>query len=380
MVDPCHLNPLQCLNNGRCIGNISLNTTYCQCAPCYIGHICQIRHSGQQQFDTTYVYWIIFTIEFCLSLLNNSLSLELFIRCRRIRHTNCGIYLTVYSILSLVSITFVVVDQGIQYYPNQLFNNEKHYSSFYCYVVKIGSNALNYMCIWISSCVALERGLVIWFYGRMSTTRWRSLITITFLFTLAGGCATPMLMYKCDWDNIPSLQTARHFFDFFFMISGIIIYVLATVLVLMSFTRRIRRYGTENGSFIKTFLKLLHTHLFIFVPPIAYAVGYVPYTILYKQNKPGNGYYQCGISTQEFVIKVIIQASPGVPFVITWLLFVYPSRVYMNEFYLNTWSGQRLAKILLFLKGYNDRRETDSARTMNPANNQHDTRELHREN
>jgi hypothetical protein len=273
----------------------------------------------------------------------------------------------VYSILSLVSITFLVVDQVIQYYPNQLINNSKHYDLLHCYVSKIGSNVLNYMCIWISSCIALERGLVIWFHGKMNTTRWRSLIGIIVLFALADGCATPMLMYKCDWDTIPSLHIVRDFFIWFHVITGITIYVLTTVLVLMSFTRRIRRYGTENGSFIKTFLKLLHTHLFIFVPPISYAVGYLPYTILYKQNKPGNGYYQCGISTQEFIVKVIIEALPGVPFVITWLVFVYPSRVYMNEFYLNTWSGQRLAKILLFLKAYDDRRETDLARTINPT-------------
>lgn len=367
MVDPCRLNPLKCLNNGQCVGNISLNTTYCQCDPCYIGIICEVRNSGQQQFDTTYVYWIVFIIELCFSVLNNSLSLELFISCKRIRRTNCGIYLIVYSIISLISITLLVADQVIQYYPNQLFKNKEHYELFHCYVNKIGSNVFNYMCIWISACIALERGLVIWFYDKMNTTRWRPLIAITFLFALAGGCATPLLMYKCDWNTKPSLQTVRAFLVLFHMITGIIIYVLATVLVLMSFTRRIRRYGTENGSFIKTFLKLLHTHLFIFVPPITYAVGYLPYTILYEQSRPGNGYYQCGISTQEFVIKVIIEVLPGVPFVITWLVFVYPSKVYMNEFYLNTWSGQRLAKIIFFFKTYADRRRAHFARTINPT-------------
>jgi hypothetical protein len=57
---------------------------------------------------------------------------------------------------------------------------------------------------------------------------------------------------------------------------------------------------------------------------------------------------------------VLADVLPGVPIAITWLLFVYPSRVYMTEFYLNTWSGQCLAKILLLLfKSYNDREESN---------------------
>jgi hypothetical protein len=173
---------------------------------------------------------------------------------------------------------------------------------------------------------------------------------------IAGGSATPMLLYNCDWDIYSNLQTLREFFLWFHFITGIASYVLATLLLLISFAYRIRRYGTENSSFIKTFLKLLYTHLFIFVPPIAYITSYIPYTLVYNVKKPGYGYYQCGISTGEFIIKVIFETLQGVPFTITWLLFVYPSKVYMNEYYLNTWSGQCLLKILFLFKSYSDRR------------------------
>jgi hypothetical protein len=63
-------------------------------------------------------------------------------------------------------------------------------------------------------------------------------------------------------------------------VGGITIYVLATLLVLITFARRIRQYSTENGLFIKTYLKLLYRHLFIFIPPVAYMISNIPYTIL----------------------------------------------------------------------------------------------------
>jgi hypothetical protein len=44
----------------------------------------------------------------------------------------------------------------------------------------------------------------------------------------------------------------------------------------------------------------------------------------------------------------------------------------MTEFYLNTWSGQRLAKILTFFKSYNDREENILLSITSSTNNEHD--------
>jgi hypothetical protein len=184
-------------------------------------------------------------------------------------------------------------------------------------------------------------------------TRWQSCVTIIVFLAIAVGCATPLLVYKCDWDNIPRLQILRIFFVWFYIIAGIVVYLVASVVVFISFSRHIHYYGMENGSRIKTFLKLLKSHLFIFVPPLAYGICQLPYTIVVNTKNPEYSYYQCGISLGEFIIKVIMESLTDIPYALTWLLFVYPSRVYMNEFYLNTWSGQRLAKILFFFQSSN---------------------------
>jgi hypothetical protein len=61
-----------------------------------------------------------------------------------------------------------------------------------------------------------------------------------------------------------------------------------------------------------------------------------------------------------------------VPYGLTWLLFVYPSRVYITELYMYTWSGQRLAKIIIFLKSHNCRRKNVVLPVTSPTINEHD--------
>jgi len=154
MTGPCQLNLLMCQNNGQCVVNISSNTTYCQCDQCHYGILCENDVWRQGKCDTTYAFFIVSIIGVCLSLLNNGLIFELFICCRRIRSMNCGIYLFVYSILSLLSNIFFVTDQAIQSYPNPLIHDSYRYGVFHCYVIKIGYNTLLYLCIWLSACIA----------------------------------------------------------------------------------------------------------------------------------------------------------------------------------------------------------------------------------
>jgi hypothetical protein len=366
MVDLNHSNPLKCLNNGQYVVNISLNLTYCQCDPCHEGIFCETEVWEQTQFDTTYVHLIIYIIELCLSILNNILSLELFIRCKRIRRTNDGIYLIIYSILSLLSSILLVADGAVEYYSTQLINSGTQYKALDCYLGKIGYNTLVYLCIWFSSCVALEHGLVIYGDRKIKTNRCRFWVTIIVIFAVAVGSATPFLIFKCNWDNMPNLQTARAFFIWFYFSVGVTIYVLATLLVLIGFTGHIRRYGMENNSCIQTFVKLLYMHLFIFIPPIAYVVSYIPYTIVENTVTSDHSYFQCGISTGEYVIKVLIEALQGVPFVITWLLFIFPSKVYLAEFYLSTWSGKRLVKIISLSESKKDTKKSADPSTTIP--------------
>jgi hypothetical protein len=192
------------------------------------------------------------------------------------------------------------------------------------------------------------------------------------VLTIALGSATPMLVYNCDWDNTPKLQTLRAFFLWFYIIAGIATYLVVMILVLISFAIRTHKFDIGNDSRIKKFLYLLKTNLLIFVPPTAYVICILPHTIIDNMQNPADAYYQCGISLAEFVIKVIMDALKDIPYPLTWLIFVYPSRVYMTEYYLNTWSGDCLAKILLFLGSYNNKEKNVVFSITSSTNNEHD--------
>jgi hypothetical protein len=131
----------------------------------------------------------------------------------------------------------------------------------------------------------------------------RSYVTIIVMFAITVGSITPPFVYNCAW-NIRSLHILRSVFQSFYIGVGLAIYVAATVIVLISCARRIHAFDMENGFRIITFLKLLKSHLFIFVPPIAIVICQIPYNFLVSKDPPYSSYYQCGISFGEFLIKV----------------------------------------------------------------------------
>ncbi len=89
------------------------------------------------------------------------------------------------------------------------------------------------------------------------------------------------------------------------------------------------------------------------MPTIAYGVDDIPCTIVSHSKNPKHSYFQCDISTGEYIIRVLIEVLTGIPIVIIWLLLVY-----MIEFYLNTLSDQRLTKILIFFKSCTGRKRS----------------------
>jgi hypothetical protein len=87
------------------------------------------------------------------------------------RSTNYGIYLFTYSILSLLGYILLVIAQVLQYYPNQLTGNSKQNEG-------LDSDAFFYLCIWLRSLIAFERGLIIYSASEMNAPQWRPFVAI----------------------------------------------------------------------------------------------------------------------------------------------------------------------------------------------------------
>ena len=145
--------------------------------------------------------------------------------------------------------------------------------------------------------------MVLWLDVKTNQTRRRSFFVTAATLFVSLDYVIPMLMYKCRWLSMPSLKVLRSFYGRFFFIMAVAVYCIASIILLVSFSYRIRRYGTENDSRIKTFGKYLNTHLFIFVPPITFTAFQAPYSIVYLFKDPRMSYFPCSISLEKFIAK-----------------------------------------------------------------------------
>ncbi|CAF1448632.1 unnamed protein product [Adineta ricciae] len=280
--------------------------------------------------------------------------LELFIRCRLIRRTNSGVYLIIYSSLCLLSSIFIVMEGYLEYAGGTRYftNHTLVGNRFYCIVGVTSYSSATFLCIWFSAMVQLERGLLVFSVERTNFSRKRSVIISVFLLIMAIGCSIPFIVYNCDWIGNHPIKTLRVFLMYFHICIPIVIYLIATILTFIGFARRIYAYGLEKHSQPRLFMKLIYTHLFIFIPPVVYSICYGLFNLVAKYSDPHKGYFPCGISTPEYIVKILLRGLTGLPFTITWLIFVYPSRVYMSEFYMNTWCGQWTAFVVLRFRRY----------------------------
>lgn len=352
----CRLNFSDCLPSGRCVMNDSLNTTYCQCDACYDGRFCENVISGQIPFDRNSICLIIYIMIFVLSLLNNSLTLELFIRSKQLRCTNCGIYLIVYAVLSLVSSISLVISGTAGYRPD-LLSMTGTTDQFLCYFGEIGYNHLVYLCVWLSACITFERGLSFLFGDGMNVNRWRPFVAIIVFVLSTAGLIGPLFVNNCNENSGPHLKNVRQRFVWLYCTAAIVTYALGTVLVVIGWTRTRRGYIMEKSSSSQTFFEVLDNHRFIFVPPMMYAICFIPYIILTYSRDSKDTHVQCGISTAEYTLSVLIETLTYLPVVLTWLIFVYPSKFYMAEFYQETWSGKCCLKISMSVKSFIARRQ-----------------------
>ncbi|CAF1448641.1 unnamed protein product [Adineta ricciae] len=323
------------------------------CDQCHEGDFCQDLRR-QNYYNTAYINLIMYIVALSISVLNNTMCLELFLKCRLIRRTNSGIYLIVYSILCLLGSTLIVMDGFVIYDKGtRVFRNDSHgRQRFHCIVGVAGYGSASFLCIWFSAMVQLERGLLLFFGATTNFSRKRSIIISVLLFLMAIGCSLPLIVYNCGWDGNRHIRPFQIALMFFHICIPILIYLIATILTFIGFARRIYAYGLEKHSQPRLFMKLIYTHLFIFIPPVVYSICYGLFNLVAKYSDPHKGYFPCGISTPEYIVKILLRGLTGLPFTITWLIFVYPSRVYMSEFYMNTWCGQWTAFVVLRFRRY----------------------------
>ncbi|CAF0849983.1 unnamed protein product [Adineta steineri] len=332
---------IACANSGQLIWNEILNQSYCQCHPCYQGFNCSelIPRKQQIQFNVDRDNFIISLFLTFLSLLNNLLALKICLNSKRIRRTNIGVYLIIYSLIALIGGILLFIDYSIQYVkPTYLHDNIELDETLHCFLEKLGEHVAMFICLWLSALIALERALIICSTVSMNTSRWRSIkIIFISLCFIIPNCLL-MLIYRCEWTSphgtIKSRLTSALIYTVDFLTG--VIYVVSTIIILKNFASRIFNFTVVKQPRWKIYRTLLKTHFFIFLPPVIYLLCVLPYQIWYPINRSKQAFLHCGISFIEYIFKILAKQLPTVSTAITWLIFIYPSDVYMNEFYTKT--------------------------------------------
>ncbi|CAF1217933.1 unnamed protein product [Adineta ricciae] len=327
-----------CLDGGQLILNQTLNTFFCLCDPCYHGINCSelIPRKQQIQFDENLHDLIISLIILCLSLLNNPLTIHVCLKSVRIRRTNIGVYLIIYCVICIIGTIILTIDHFIQYFkPFYSSNDEELYETLHCLLERIGGHVTIFICLWLSALIAYERVLIICSTVRMNATRWRSIYILLISTCFILPSSTLMLIYGCEWGVVHKNFKSRFTSALVYTIGGVagILYVLSTILLLKNFTKRMADMTTEPKSKTRICLRFSRDHLFILIPPIFFFFCVVPYQIWYSINRSERPYLHCGISFLEYIFKIIVRQLRLSPTAFTWLIFIYPSKVYMTEFY-----------------------------------------------
>jgi hypothetical protein len=298
----------------------------------------------QKAFDTNpqvqLVYLTILNLFIFIGLMNGILALQTFIFSRKIRITNSGVYLIVFSVCSLFY--SVILEINIL--------TLLHYRKFqqknlliYCTVCAALRRIVSLMCMWLSACIALERALIECFDYGLFERRRRSIITSCILLFLVTACqllsifgrepsvsssSTNFTSYTdvCEIQFTPKALVANVIIDY--LSSGIpfLVYIIANVLVLRSLTQH-RLLLTDHSDYFKIWKK----HRDFFIPPSIFFVTAIPLFIFNQQNK------DCLLSptstSKSLHIFIALRLLTNFNAMIPFLLYINPSNVYLLEFW-----------------------------------------------
>ncbi|CAF3954494.1 unnamed protein product [Rotaria sordida] len=352
-----------CQNNGKCflITNNTTTTPYCLCNKCFTGSQCEIEQysknlwiygiSKENKKDySPYNERIIFGIFAIISFVSNLLSLQTFLFCKKIRITNLGIYLILYSltgmIISMIHIIFAFL--------NLLYNFEEVSESnrlIQCAFLYLLQNSLIFCLQWLWLYIAVERGFIEYSYVSLYDPRRRSLISSILLFTLLPlSNILPILFGRKDYSytsyNFCLLNFTSIGYTFY-----LIIYYISYIASPLSFTIACvfifkhliehRRNLIDDESFRSSLILIASKHHDFFLPILVYYLLVSPQFIL-------DNLMNClrADSIVVFRTQIVTRIIFDSTLTLTFFIYVYLSKLYLWEF----WHTSPFGRFLIYVK------------------------------
>ncbi|CAF3581498.1 unnamed protein product [Rotaria socialis] len=332
-----------CLNGGSCIGNscICLNE-------CFFGNRCEhyfnlleLSMTSAILQDTFYakiVYVIVFAALATIGLVNNIIALTVFMR-EPIRITACGTYLIVYCSFNIVLMLLIYTDIISLFEYNKVI-----YRQWDCFYVPYVCLTFDYIYIWMSVAIIIEKLLVQCLNFPMLGSRLRAVIisfliiiviavsnipeiklrTLSQTFTKQTVCSYNV-SYSHAWYRAHIVVSYCH------IIIPCVAHVIAMISILTTIARRkiyIRGY-TRSLKLYRVWLEQLYINRDLLISPLAIIIFILPHAVIHFILLP-----QCmkdnGMVQERLHISFVLLLS--VPAALPFVIYVYPNRIYFEEF------------------------------------------------
>ncbi|CAF2668431.1 unnamed protein product [Rotaria sp. Silwood2] len=358
---PCSINV--CQNNGKCylLVNRSTTTHYCLCNRCFTGNQCEIERysknlwiygiSEENKKDyNPYNETIVLGILGIVSFISNLLSLQTFLFSEKIRITNLGIYLILYSLTSLI----ISIIQSVFAFMNLVFNFKKVSKLNYliqCAFIRILLNSLSFCFYWLWLYIAVERVLIEYSFVSLYDSRRRSFISSILLFTLLplsnllpiifGRKDTSYNSYDFCLLNFTSTgYTFYLIFEYINYIASPLSFIIACVFIFKHLINH-RLNLVNDESFRSSLILVASKHYDFFLPPIVYSLMTSPYFIFDKLMNCLRA-DSIGVSRTKTVTQLLTYST----LTLTFFIYVYLSKLYLLEF----WKTSPFGRLLIYLK------------------------------
>ncbi len=367
-----------CQNNGHCYTNTNNNSWWCVCFPCTTGPTCAFKNSIitknppdvikllNENSSINYQLLIIVCISLMVSigLLNNVLALSTFIHSESIRLSYKGIYLISYSVCSIYVMIYVEIRYIITLYaPKSVLQSYSYQYIYNCYVGIIVNTILIAAPLWFSSMLAVERTLLeLFFFKLFGMGRKHAIIIVLFIFIFCTCARIPTILMRIIVPD-PNAKNEHHpsfictspadthlnskiEMIFVWLNSGgtCFLHFLSNVLVIISIARRKIYLSRSELTWWCAFYTQLSQHLEYFIPPTVILCSQLA-PILYFEI--GTRYALCLEPKPDKYahIHLLVSFVNYIPATVTFLIFIYPSKSYMKEFYSNTSVGKWIWKV-----------------------------------
>ncbi len=362
-----------CENGGQCFqDHLTCPTaSLCACSTCFFGTRCQLSTDGfsipldvilgyRVRSDHSFAHQplefkisvIITIIMLAAGLINGILSIVTF-RKQKLREFGCGIYLLMASIISLLTMTMFGLKFMFFALIQLLIITDRVILIGQCIWIDFLLKVFLQSGDWLYACVAVERLINaikgVNFNKKLSRQVARWMIVGVLLFVIGSSIHEPLNRTLIDdeeekrvWCVISYAQSYSTMLTMYASVMSFVhfigpfsINIISAVGIIINVTR-MRSIALKQRSFKNHLREQLRQHKYLIISPIGLVILVLPRLILAFT-------IQCIKSARDpvglFLIGYFISFIPPI---LTFVVFVLPSKTYLNEFKASMKSMWRL--------------------------------------